>query len=119
MKTLKVVNLWGNPCLLAPEKGDQLLAEIKNSFGLLSRSVEVDFSGYEFLSSAFLNRAFGQLCIDEKWTREKFHEKVKIKGLEEDDKEELELAIDNAAARLSLLKQGINPEEYFAARLSA
>ena len=118
MKSIKVVELLSTPCLLAPEKGTSLLSEIQNSIKS-SPSVVVDFTGYEFLSSAFLNHAFGQICIDQGWDTDKFHKKVKTKGLDEDDVDELELAIDNVQTRRSLIKQGINPEQYYASRLPA
>lgn len=111
MNTIRVVELLGTPCLLAPERGIQLAAEIKKSIGFLSR-VEVDFTGYEFMSSAFLNNSFGQICLDEGWDSEKLHKKVKIKGLDEDDLDEFALAIDNAQSRRVLLRQGINSEQY-------
>ena len=118
MKTLKVVDLLETPCLLAPEKGVTLLSIIVKALKS-SPGITVDFDGYEFLSSAFLNHVFGQICIDEGWNVEKFHKTIKIKGLDEDDVDEVELAIDNAQTRRSLLKQGINPEQYYSSRLPA
>jgi hypothetical protein len=118
MKTINVVEVVGNPCLLAPDKGAQLAAEIQKALRKTSK-VAVDFSGYEFLSSSFLNQAFGQLCLDLDWNSKAFFGKVKIIGLQQDDLEELELAIDNAQTRRALVKKGISPHEYFSARLPA
>jgi hypothetical protein len=118
MKTIKVVEVVGNPCLLAPDKGAQLASEIRKALRKASK-VGVDFSGYEFLSSSFLNQAFGQLCLDLDWDNRAFFRKVKITGLQEDDLEELELAVDNAQTRRALVKKGISPQEYFSARLPA
>ena len=118
MKTINVIDVVGNPCLLAPDKGAQLAAEIRKALRKTSR-VEVDFSGYEFLSSSFLNQAFGQLCLDLDWDNKAFFRKVKIAGLQQDDSEELELAIDNAQTRRALVKKGISPQEYFSARMPA
>lgn len=118
MKTIKVVEVVGNPCLLAPDKGTQLASEIQKSLRRNSK-VGVDFAGYEFLSSSFLNQAFGQLCLDLDWDTKAFFRKVKVIGLQEDDLEELKLAVDNAQTRRTLVKKGISPQEYFAARLPA
>jgi hypothetical protein len=118
MKTIKVVEVVGNPCLLAPDKGALLASEIQRALRR-SPKVHVDFSGYEFLSSSFLNQAFGQLCLDLDWDTKAFFRKVKITGLQEDDLDELELAIDNAQTRRALVKKGITPQEYFSARLPA
>jgi hypothetical protein len=53
------------------------------------------------------------MCIDEEWDVEKFHRTIKITGLDEDDKDELSVALDNAQTRLRMLKKGIKPEELF------
>lgn len=118
MKNIIVVRLLETPCLLAPEKGKLLADEIRKALAS-SKSVSVDFADYEFLSSAFLNHAFGQLCIDLDWHADVFHQKVQIVGLDEDDADELELAIDNAQTRRSLIKRGINPKEYYASLIPA
>ena len=119
MNTIKVTKLFDNPVLLAPEKGEELCNKIKAALKKFD-TVKVDFSGYEFLSSAFLNRAFGQLCIDLDMSAEKFERKVKILNLSEDDTEDLALAIDNAQFRRKLIKQGVKDiGEYFASRLPA
>jgi hypothetical protein len=119
MKTITVTELLETTCLLAPEKGALLASEIRNSLGFFSHAVVVDFAGYQFLSSAFLNHAFGQLCIDEDWDIEDFRKKISVKGLDEDDLNELELAIDNAEVRRKLMKKGIDPEEYYSRRIPA
>ncbi len=119
MKSIKVVDLLGTPCLLAPELGQSLAARIKDSLGLFSSSVKVDFEGYQFLSSAFLNHAFGQICIDEDWDTPKFEKKVSVVGLQEDDLDEMRLAVDNAQARRNMIRQGISPETYYSAHLGA
>lgn len=118
MKTIKVTEVVRNPCLLAPDKGAQLASEIRKALRR-SPKVEVDFSGYEFLSSSFLNQAFGQLCLDLDWDAKAFFRKLKITGLQEDDLDELELAIDNAQTRRTLVKKGISPQQYFSTRLPA
>ena len=119
MNTIKVIKLFDNPVLLAPEKGEELCKKIKAGLKKFD-TVKVDFSGYEFLSSAFLNRAFGQLCIDLDLGAEAFDKKVKILNMTEDDTDDLALAIDNAQFRRKLIKQGVTDiGEYFASRLPA
>ncbi|HEY9167746.1 MAG TPA: STAS-like domain-containing protein [Candidatus Kryptonia bacterium] len=119
MNTIRVVKLFDNPVLLAPEKGEELCTKIKAGLKRFG-NVKVDFAGYEFISSAFLNRAFGQLCIDLDLDTEEFHEKVQIMSLSQDDVDDLELAIDNAQFRRKLIKQGVTDiGEYFASRLPA
>ena len=119
MNTIRVTKLFDNPVLLAPEKGEELCKKIKAGLRRFD-VVKVDFFGYEFLSSAFLNRTFGQLCIDLDLSAEEFKEKVKILNLSEDDSDDLALAIDNAQFRRKLIKQGVTDiGEYFASRLPA
>ncbi len=118
MRNILVVKLLETPRLLAPEKGKLLADEIRKVLAS-TKTISVDFTDYEFLSSAFLNHAFGQLCIDLDWHADVFHQKVKIVGLDQDDAEELELAIDNAQTRRSLIKRGINPKEYYASLIPA
>jgi hypothetical protein len=118
MRNIIVVKLLETPCLLALEKGKLLEGEIRKALAS-AKSVSVDFTDYEFLSSAFLNHAFGQLCIDLDWDVDMFRHKVRIVGLDEDDAGELALAIDNAQTRRSLIKRGINPKEYYASLIPA
>jgi len=116
MRTIRVVDYLGTPCLLAPEKGETLAAELKIELQAQNH-IQVDFSGYEFLSSAFLNHAFGQLCIDLNWDTKTFRQRVLITNMEEDDLEDLELAIDNAQTRRGLILRGENPDQYYSSRL--
>jgi hypothetical protein len=118
MMTIKVIDIIGNPCLLAPEKGDMIASAIQGALKE-AKFVRVDFTGYKFISSAFLNHAFGQLCIDLSWTPEAFSKNIEIVGLDEDDAEEVLLAIDNAQIRIQLLSKGIKPEQYFARHVTA
>ncbi|MFA5834639.1 MAG: STAS-like domain-containing protein [Bacteroidota bacterium] len=118
MKTIKVVSLVGNPCLLSPDKGTSLYQSIND--GLQEASpVVVDFAGYEFLSSTFLNHSFGQLCIDNDWDDTAFKEKVSIVGMEEDDVDEVAITVHNAQLRRTLKLQHISPAEYYSQRLPA
>jgi hypothetical protein len=118
MTTIKVIDIVGSPCLLASEKGDIVASTIQGALKTTS-FVEIDFAGYKFLSSAFLNHAFGQLCIDLNWTSDAFKKNIRIIGLDEDDMQDVELAIENAQTRIQLLKRGIQPEQYFAQHITA
>ena len=119
MNTIRVVKLFDDPVLLAPEKGEELCSRIKAAIKRFG-SAKVDFSGYKFLSTSFLNRAFGQLCIDMDIDADEFQKKVEISNLSEDDMDDLELAIDNAQFRRKLINQGVKDlGEYFATRLPA
>ena len=115
MKTIKIVEILGTPVLLAPDKGERVRKEIER----VNEEVIVDFEGYQFVSSTFLNHAFGQLCIDKGWTADVFSKRVKIQNLQEDDVDELSLAIDNAAMRLTMIRNGIDPKAFFATHLPA
>ena len=118
MIKLKVVDVINNPCLLAPEKGKIIADLIKASLEKHDFLV-VDFTGYEFLSSAFMNHALGQICIDLDLDKNTFQEKIKIEGLQDDDIDDVTLAIDNAQLRRRLHKKGVSPEEYYSTRLPA
>jgi hypothetical protein len=118
MNTISVVGLIGTPCLLAHEKGEQLRYELEKHLQL-SGTVVVDFTGYEFISSTFLNHSFGQLCIDSKWGRKEFLAHIKIMGISDDDTEEVDLAISNAEMRMSMMGKNIFPEDYLSSTLPA
>lgn len=96
--------------------GRPLASEIKKHLQSQHR-VNVDFGGYEFLSSAFLNHAFGQICIDLNWDAETFRQHISIANMDEDNLEELQLAIDNAQTRRVLILRGMSPDKYYSSRL--
>lgn len=119
MKSIHVVDLLENPVLLAGELGDRLEGKMKEALKL-GRTVEIDFAGYKFISTAFFNRAFGQLCLDMDWSSERFKKNVKVAGLEEDDYDDVDLALYNAQLRRKLKKNGVKDlKEYFETRLPA
>ena len=119
MKTIKVVDILSTPVFLSPDKGVKVREIIERALGIITPGVTIDFAGYEFISSTFLNHAFGQLCIDHEWSTQDFESKVHVINLHEDDVDELQLALDNAQSRRELSKNGINPEQFFAAHLPA
>lgn len=119
MKTICVVEFLENPVLLAGELGDRLEEKMKETLKG-ARSVQIDFTGYRLVSSAFFNRAFGQLCLDMDWSGDKFKKTIKVAGLQEDDVDDLELAIYNAQLRRKLKKKGVKDmKEYFDSRIPA
>ncbi len=119
MKSIHVVDFLENPVLLAGELGDRLEEKIKQTLNG-GHGVEVDFAGYKFISSTFFNRAFGQLCLDMDWSADKFKKNVKVAKLEEDDYDDVELALNNAQLRRKLKKSGVTDmKEYFESRLPA
>ncbi len=107
MKTIKVVKLLESPCLLAPEKGELLFEKIKNELKK-SEKIILDFSEYQFISSTFLNRAFGQLCIDLCLSIKDFRNKIEIRNLDEDDLDEVELTLHNAQMKRKLIDKNID-----------
>lgn len=111
-----VVDFLGTPQLIAHENGTALASEIKKQLQTQHR-VNVDFGGYEFLSSAFLNHSFGQICIDLNWDAETFRQHISITNMDEDNLEELQLAIDNAQTRRVLILRGMSPDQYYSSRL--
>jgi hypothetical protein len=106
MKVIHVVRLLGTSHLLTTDGGAAVASEIKKQLQAQPQ-VSVDLSGYELLSSAFLNHAFGQLCIDLNWDAKTFHERVSIVGMADDDLDEL--ALDNAQMRRVLINKGQSP----------
>lgn len=118
MDVIHVVRLLGTSHLLTTDEGAAVASEIKKQLQS-QHSVNVDFSGYELLSSAFLNHAFGQICIDLNWDAETFWRNISIANMCEDEFEELQLAIDNAQTRRMLKLKGQNAAQYFSSRLPA
>jgi len=116
MKTIRVLDITNNPCLLAPEKAEKVAESIRK-YLKNGDTVQIDFTGYEFLSSAFLNRAMGQVLIDLDIDKNKLDSIVKVTGLQDDDADDLALAIDNADLRRKLLKKGVSPEEYYSSHV--
>jgi hypothetical protein len=113
--TLNPVNLLGTPFLITPGEAEQVRREIEKS----TDRVVVDFDGYQFLSSTFLNHAFGQLCINNGWSAETFYDAVKVEDLQEDDIDKFQLTIENAEMRLGMIRKGIDLVEFFATHLPA
>jgi STAS-like domain of unknown function (DUF4325) len=113
MKTIKVVSLFTTSGLLSSEKGKILLENILKSLDNSGSKVVIDFSGYEYLSSSFLNHSFGELIILKNWSMEDFNSNLEIINLMEDDMEDLNLSVFNAIQRKKMLDKGLNPEDVY------
>lgn len=111
----KVVEIVNNPVLLASDKGDKLYRHIKKALGAKPfKEITLDFEGYKFLSSTFLNHAFGQLCIDLKISEKQFFNKIKFVKLDEDDLEEVTLSVLNAQLRRGIIRKGHDEKKFYA-----
>lgn len=114
--TINVCEFLGTVNLLAPNKGQ----ELKNKITLLlcsKQTVTLDFSGYKYLASSFLNEAIGRLIIENQWNSAAFKEKVKWINISEDDEVDIELSIENAKTKLYLIKNKIDERQFYQANL--
>ena len=112
MKVISVVKLLGTTALLSAEKGLELLDNMMQAL-LNTNQLTIDFCGYECISSTFLNRSFGRLCVEMKWDLNEIKEKLELLNLNEDDREDLELAVLNAIERSELLKNGVDLNSHY------
>lgn len=112
MKKIKIIDLVESPVLLSPDKGLILLNEIKSQLNK-SKKVVIDFAGYKFFSSSFLNNSFGQLCMDMNMTEKDFFNKISFSGLNEDEIDEIKLSVHNAQTRRKLLKENVNIDDFY------
>lgn len=112
MKKIVVIELLKSPILLSEEKGKELLKALKKSFDKLG-DCQIDFQGYKFLSSAFLNSSFGQLCIDENISIGDFNKKFEVINLDDNGKDDLELCLSNAQLRKKFIDKGCNEEDFY------
>jgi hypothetical protein len=116
MTKIKVCALLKTSNLLAPEKGETLRESIIQALKESSKVI-LDFEGYEYISSTFLNESIGKLLIDTKWSKEKLLKKISWCNLADDDETDILIAIENAETRLYLLKNNINLEEFYRSNL--
>jgi STAS-like domain of unknown function (DUF4325) len=112
MKKISVVEILGTPILLSTDKGKSLfyiiIDELKHQ-----KNVILDFSGYEYISTTFLNNSIGDLIVTNNWNVETFNQHITIVGLPEDDLDDLYLAISNARYRKDLMDKGLNPKDIY------
>ena len=113
MKTIKVVELLGTASFMSYEKGSKLLEIVLEE---LERNnvVEIDFTGYSYISTSFINNSFGELALRNGWDFKEFEKHIKLVALDEDDTDDVKLAIINANNRSLLINNGINPESFYA-----
>ncbi|MFA6977869.1 MAG: STAS-like domain-containing protein [Ignavibacteriaceae bacterium] len=112
MKIIKVIFALETAHLLTAEKGSAFLQLVKSELNS-EDIVELDFAGYEFISSSFINRAFGDICLEKGWDVKDFYSKVKFTNIDKDDIDDIELAIFNAKHRRELMDSGKNLSDYY------
>lgn len=117
MITINVISILSSNSLLTAEKGKELLSAIEKGLNS-SSSIIIDFSGFSFLSSSFLNNSFGQLALDRNWEFDTLKKHIQFNGIDEDDLEEIELAVFNALSRRNLINKGIDPQAFYSAHLA-
>ncbi len=112
MKKILVVEALETSVLLSSDKGKSLfyiiVEELKNH-----KKIILDFSGYEFISTTFLNNSFGDLIVTYNWDNESLKQHIDIVGLSEDDLDDLHLAVSNAKYRKDLIDKGLSPQEIY------
>ncbi len=113
MKTINVVSLLGTTGLLSSVKGEHLLNKILEYLDDSGNKVVIDFAGYEFFSSTFLNHSFGELVIRKNWSLQDFKSNLEIVNLSEDDYSDMELSIFNAIQRKKMIDKGQKPEDVY------
>jgi hypothetical protein len=116
MSKIKVCEFLNTSHLLSPDRGKVLKEEIERLL-LDNEQVNLDFRGYEYISSSFLNESFGKLIIEKEWTLENFQEKITWKNISEDDETDFLIALNNAETRLNLIKNNIDPEKFYRTNL--
>lgn len=117
MTKLLVTKFLSTNQLLSSEKGKKLSEKIIELLET-NESVEVDFDGYLSIGSSFINRAFGDTCIELNMLPDDFKEKVILINITEDDVDDIMLSVFNAVNKLRLIKAGKNLEEYYSSTLS-
>lgn len=118
MTVINVCQYIGTPNLLSPNKGMRLRNKI---MGNLKEhiSVTLDFSGYKYISSSFLNEAIGKLCFEMNWNLDTFKKKIRWKNLLEDDELDILIAVENSQTKLFLKKNNMNQQKFYQSTLPA
>lgn len=101
MHTINVAESLVTPCFLAAEMGEMLFQLIQQELAL-HEEIEIDFSGYNYVSETFLYHSLGKVCLVNKLDDAAFTRKIRITNLEEDDREELDEVLDNVRIQLSI-----------------
>jgi hypothetical protein len=112
MKKISVIEALTTSVLLSTDKGKSLFYLIVEELKKHDR-ITLDFSGYEYISTTFLNNSFGDLIVTYNWDFEILKKHIDIIGLSEDDIDELKLSVNNAKFKKNLIDKGLNPEEIY------
>jgi len=116
MAIINVCEFLNTNNLLAPDKGRQLRHKI---LSLLkgNKEIALNFDGYNYISSSFLNESIGKLIVDQELSVDELTSIIKWENISEDDETDFQIAIENAKTRLHLVKNDIDPEEFYRANL--
>jgi hypothetical protein len=112
MSVIKVVELLGTKSLLTAEKGEELFDAIKEAVEK-NNIISLDFEGYDYFSSSFINHSIGQICVDKGWDFETYSQHVTLKNVDEDDLVDIKLAVVNAFHKYTLIKNKIDPQKHY------
>ena len=82
-----------------------------------NEEITLNFEGYDYISSSFLNESVGKLIIDQELSVDELKDRIKWENISEEDETDFQIAIENAKTRLHLLKNNIDPEEFYKANL--
>ena len=118
MSKIKVCDYLENSHLLSPDKGKELRKKVLDLLNR-SESIILDFDGYEYISSSFVNEVLGKVLIEKKWTGEELKRRVKWENLSEDDETDFLISIENAETKLQLIQNNIDPDEFYRANIPA
>jgi hypothetical protein len=101
MHTINVAETLVTPCFLAAEMGEMLFQLIQQEL-TMHNEIEIDFSGYHYVSETFLYHSLGKVCLVNKFDEAAFKRKIHVTNFEVDDWEELEEVLDNVRIQLSV-----------------
>lgn len=91
---------------MTPEQGAELRSQIAELLHAGGDVVVVDFDGYRYLSSMFINQAFGRLAVDENLDQAEFFRRLELLNLSDDDLDKVKLSLVNAMNRRRLMQRG-------------
>lgn len=112
MTVIIVCELLQTTSLLSPDKGRELTEKIRECLQD-DADVMLDFRECEYLSSSFLNEAIGKQLIENQWTAAEFKARIQWQNLSEDAEIDLALSLENAETKLHLIRNDIDPEEFY------
>jgi hypothetical protein len=110
---IKISDIIAGDALLSIQKGELLYSELEKGLAL-SSDVAVDFTGFAYLSSSFLNASVGKLVLEHGWSEEDFDRHIRVSGLDEADESRFRLTVANAVNRITLRRKNIDTKEFYA-----